>query len=246
MEMKSFDFINLEKRGKTCILKLNRPEKKNAMSEAMRVEIIEALETLKDEKKIKAVIVYGGEDFFCAGFDRDEVQATLQGGENWNQFIESSSLFHRTILEFPKLLIAAVNGYALAGGFDLAILCHLRVASRNAVFGHPEISFGACPLFFPYMALVGRGKALELTLNTSTKDTFINAEEAYRLNVVNKIVESGNVLDEALKIAKNINKSPEFAVQQLILVSNSFFDRYDAFQTEMNAIVDNMKKMLNM
>ena len=245
MEMKSYNFITLEKRGKTCILKLNRPEKKNAMSEAMRAEIIDALETLKDEKKIKAVVVYGGEDFFCAGFDRDEVQAML-GGENWNQFIESSSLFHRTFLEFPKLLIAAVNGYALAGGFDLALLCHLRLASRSAVFGHPEISFGACPLFFPLMTLVGRGKAIELTLNTSSKDTFINTEEAYRLNIVNKIVESGIVLDEALKIAKNINKSPEFAVGQLLLVSNSFFNRYEAFETEMNVIVENMKKMLNL
>ncbi len=125
------------------------------------------------------------------------------------------------------------------------ILCHLRLASGSAVFGHPEIGFGACPLFFPYMALVGRGKALELTLNTSTKDTFINAEEAYRLNIVNKIVESGNVLDEALKIAKTINKSPEFAVEQLLQVSNSFFNRYDAFETEMNTIVEKMKKMLN-
>ena len=245
MELKNYNFITLEKRGKTCILKLNRPEKKNAMSEAMRAEIIDALETLKDEKKIRAVILYGGEDFFCAGFDRDEVQAML-GGENWNQFIESSSLFHRTFLEFPKLLIDVVNGYALAGGFDLAILCHLRLASGSAVFGHPEIGFGACPLFFPYMALVGRGKALELTLNTSTKDTFINAEEAYRLNIVNKIVEPGNVLDEALKIAKTINRSPEFAVEQLLQVSNSFFNRYDAFETEMNTIVEKMKKMLNL
>jgi enoyl-CoA hydratase/carnithine racemase len=245
MEMKSFNFITLEKKGKTCILKLNRPEKKNAMSEVMRAEIIEALEILKDEKKIRTVILYGGEDFFCAGFDRDEVQAML-GGENWNRFIVSSSLFHRTFLEFPKLLIAAVNGYALAGGFDLTVLCHLRLASGSAVFGHPEIGFGACPLFFPYMALVGRGKALELTLDTSTKDTFINAEEAYRLNIVNKLVESENVLDEALKIARRINKSPEFAVEQLLQVSNSFFDRYDAFETEMNTIVEKMKKMLKL
>ena len=156
MEEKNYQFISLEKKGKITIIKFNRPEKKNALSEAMRSEIIDALNTLKEEKRVKAVIFYGGEDFFSAGLDRDEVQAVIQGKGDYQQFIDSNHLFHQTIFEFPKLLIAAVNGYALAGAFDLAVICHLRVASKGSLFGHPEIRFGACPLFFPYMTLVGQ------------------------------------------------------------------------------------------
>ena len=126
------------------------------------------------------------------------------------------------MFEFPKLTIAAISGYALGGGFDLAVLCHLRVASKSAKFGHPEIGFGVCPLFFSYMSLVGRGKALELVLNTYSRETFINAKEAYRLNIINKLVDSENVLSEAINMAKQINKSPKLAISILIKVNNAF------------------------
>jgi len=237
MSENNFKFIKLEKKGKVCILQFNRPEKKNPLSSAMRSEIIAALGDLESDNRIKAVIFYGGEEVFTAGFDRDEVQAVIQGTGDIQKFIDSNNLFHHTILEFPKLMIAAINGYALAGGFDLSVLCHLRIASKTAMFGHPEIGFGACPLFFPYMALVGRGKALELTLNTTTRDTFISAEEAYRLNIINKLVEPGKVLDEAIKIAKQILKSPSLAVSQLIDVNNVYFDRVKAFDTEIDTIL---------
>lgn len=239
--MKDFNLIKLERKGKICVLRLNRPEKKNAMSAAMRSEIIEALGQLENEKRIKCVIFYGGEEIFTAGFDRDEVQAVIQGTGDLQTFTESNELFHHTILGFPKLLIAAINGYALAGGFDLAVLCHLRVGSRNAIFGHPEIGFGACPLFFPYMALVGRGKALELALNTTTRDKFIKAEEAFRLNIINKLVEPGDVLDATIKLAKEILKSPALAVTQLLLVSNILFDRIKAFDTEIETILKTIR-----
>ncbi|MFX0072414.1 MAG: enoyl-CoA hydratase/isomerase family protein, partial [Candidatus Hermodarchaeota archaeon] len=193
---------------------------------------------------IKAVIFYGGEEIFTAGFDRSEVEAVIQGKVEYNEFVESNDLFHKTLIEFPKLMIAAINGYALAGGFDLAILCHLRIASKNAMFGHPEISFGACPLFFPYMAIAGRAKAIEITLNTSTKDTFITADEAFRLNIVNKIVDLGEVLNESIKMAKQIVKSPDFVVKQLLQVSNLYFDQLTKFRTEINSILESMKGVL--
>ncbi|MFX0106034.1 MAG: enoyl-CoA hydratase/isomerase family protein, partial [Candidatus Hodarchaeota archaeon] len=79
MEIKNYEFVNIEKKGKIAIIKFNRQEKKNALSEAMRAEIIDALQSLKEEKRVKAVIFYGGEEFFSAGFDRDEVQAVVQG-----------------------------------------------------------------------------------------------------------------------------------------------------------------------
>ena len=241
---KQYCHIQVEKKGKISIIKFKRLEKKNALSEEMRAEIIDALNSLQEEKRIKAVIFYGGEEIFSAGFDRDEVQAVVQGKGDYQKFIDSNHLFHQTVFDFPKLLIAAINGYALAGAFDLAVICHLRVASKGSLFGHPEIRFGACPLFFPYMTLVGRGKALELTLNTGTRDTFLTAEEAYRLNIINRIVEKGEVLNEAVNLAKQITQSPEYVVKQLLQVNNIFFDQVKAFDTEINKILKSMSSFL--
>lgn len=246
MEKKNYQFIKVEKKGKIAIIQFNRPEKKNAFSEAMRAEINDSLDSLKEEKRVKAVIFYGGEDFFSAGFDRDEVQAVVQGKGDYQQFIDSNHLFHQTIFEFPKLLIAAVNGYALAGAFDLTVICHLRVASKGALFGHPEIRFGACPLFFPYMTLVGRGKALEITLNTGTRETFLIAEEAYRLNIINKLVEKGEVLNKAINLAKQITQSPEYVVKQLLQVNNIFLDQVKTFDAEIDSIIKSMSTILGL
>jgi len=241
MITKQFQFIEFERKGKICIIKLNRPEKKNALSEALRSEIIEALDLLKEDKKIKSVIFYGGEQFFSAGFDKDEVQTALNDAKKIQQLKQSTPLFHKKIFEFPKLTIAAINGYALGGGFDLTVLCHLRVASKNAIFGHPEIRFGACPLFFSYMTLVGRGKALEIVLNTADPENFFNADEAYRLNIVNKLVESGTVLNEAINIAKKILLSPDIVITQLLRVNNALFDQYKAYEKELNTIEETIK-----
>lgn len=241
MSSATYRFIKLKKKGKICVIHLNRPEKKNAMSMEMRNEIISALNDLETQDRIKCIIFYGGEEYFSAGFDRDEVQAVVQSKENVDKFIENNHLFHQTILDYPKLLIAAVNGFALAGAFDLTIICHLRIASKTAVFGHPEIRFGACPLFFPYMAVVGRGKAMELCLNTGTKDTFLSAEEAFRLNIVNKLVDPGEVLNEAINMAKKILQSPGLAVTQLIKVSNALFNQVQAFDKEIETITKTVK-----
>ena len=244
MESKSYRYIKLDFKRGICILNFNRPDKKNALSSDMRSEIIDALASLKEEKRIRSVIFYGGKEFFSAGFDRDEVQKVVQGEGDYEEFVESNHLFHQTLFDFPKLLIAAINGYALAGAFDLTVICHLRIASKGALFGHPEIRFGACPLFFPYMGLVGRGKALELTLNTGSKENFLSAEEAYRLNIINTLVEPGETLQEAIKLAKEINKAPEFAVSQLLEVNRLNFDRVKAFDSEIEIILEDMKSLL--
>jgi enoyl-CoA hydratase/carnithine racemase len=101
-----------------------------------------------------------------------------------------------------------------------------------------------CPLFFPYMGLVGRGKALELTLNTGSKENFLSGEEAYRLNIINKLVEPEETLDDAIKLAKEINKSPEFVVSQLLEVNRLNFDRVKAFDSEIEIILEDMKTLL--
>jgi len=224
MESKNYDYLSLDFKRGICILNFNRHDKKNALSTDMRSEIIDALNNLKDNKRVRAVIFYGGRDFFSAGFDRDEVQKVVQGEGDYEAFVESNHLFHQTLFEFPKLLIAAINGYALAGAFDLAVICHLRIASNDALFGHPEIRFGAC--------------------NTGSKETFLKAPEALKLNLINKIVNGEQVLDESIKMAKEINKSPEFAVSQLLQVNKFNFDRVKAFDNEIEIILKSMKSLL--
>jgi enoyl-CoA hydratase len=239
--MQEYKYLKIEKKGKICVLRLNNPAKKNALSDSLRTEIMDALDLLKDDNRIATVIFYGGEEYFSTGFDKDEVQASLGNPEKMKYLRDATILFQKKIWEYPKLLIAAINGYALGGGFDLAVISHLRIAGNNAIFGHPEIRFGAPPLFFSYMTLVGRGKALELVLNTATRDTFITAEEAHRLNIVNKIVEPENVLKEAITMAKQINKSPGLTVQIMLKINNIFFDQVKAFESEIETIVDKIK-----
>lgn len=245
MSTPQFETLVLEQKGKIRILRLNRAEKKNALNKTLRSELKQALEFLTNDKT-QAVILYGGEEIFCAGFDKNEVTGLIQSGnpEAVREFAEDTIAFQEAILKFPKLLVAAINGYALGGGFDLAVLCHLRVASELALFGHPEIGFGACPLFFPYYALVGRGKALELTLNTATPDHFIDAKEAYRLGIINKLSKPGEVLQNAIDLVKNIIKWPEFVVSLLLKVSNVEFDQVKMNRKELDYVFAESVRLL--
>ena len=150
-------------------------------------------------------------------------------------------IFSLTLI-FLAILSIFLNSSVKTSLSDIAAVSML-FASENALFGHPEIAFGACPLFFSYMSLVGRGKALELVLNTASRETFIDVQEAYKLNIINKLVENGKVLDEAINMAKKINKSPKLMISILIKVNNAFFDQYKAYETEVQTIMNNMAIM---
>ena len=141
-------------------LTLNRPEKRNALSIALRDEISDALDAVASDEDVKAVIVTGAGDVFCAGFDLGEFQR-MDDPDIGDRLWPSSDRYHRTCIEFPLPLIAAVNGPALAGGFDLAVMCDIRVAAPEASFAHPEISFGDV-VYGPLHDLVGGAIAREL------------------------------------------------------------------------------------
>jgi enoyl-CoA hydratase len=117
-------------------LTLNRPEKKNALSVALRDEMSDALDRLGADESVKAIIVTGAGDTFSAGFDLKEFDG-LADEVYARRLWASSDRWHRTLLEFPLPVIAAVNGAALAGGFDLAVMCDIRLAAPSARFAHP-------------------------------------------------------------------------------------------------------------
>jgi len=183
------------------ILTLSRPEKRNALTIRMREEIARTLTEWGDDEAVRVVVLTGSGPAFCAGFDLTEFgQAELS-----RRIRHNSSAYHRTVWSFPKPLVAAVNGTAFGGGFDLAVLCDMRVASAAARFAHPEIKFGGPPLFTPLRWIVGDGVARDLCLTGRQ----IDAEEAHRVGLVSRVVEPETVVDEALGIARQIAEAPQ-------------------------------------
>lgn len=168
-----------------CTITLDRPEKKNALSIALRDEVTSALNDLAADVTVKAVVITGSSGIFSAGFDLGEFQQAGGDAEFSAALWASSDRFHHACLFFPLPLVAAVNGPAIAGGFDLATMCDIRIASDTAYFSHPEISFGDV-LVSPLHDLVGGSFARELCL-TGRK---LDVEEAHQRGLVAKVVES--------------------------------------------------------
>ena len=185
-----------------AVLTLNRPEKKNALSIALRDEMTDAIDALADDESVKVVVVTGAGDAFSAGFDLKEFDS-LDDDDHARRLWASSDRWHRTMVEAPMPTIAAVNGAALAGGFDLAVMCDLRVASANARFAHPEQTFSDV-VYTPLQDLVGGAVARDLTMTGRP----IDAEEALRLHVVSQVVPAGQARPAALAMAALIARAP--------------------------------------
>ena len=184
------------------VLTLNRPDKRNALSIELRDAISDALDRLAADGDVKVVIVTGAGAVFCAGFDLREFER-MDEPEIGERLWPSSDRFHRTCLDFPLPLIAAVNGPALAGGFDLAVMCDLRVAADTAAFAHPEISFSEV-VYGPLHDLVGGAVARDLCLTGRRVD----ASEALALRLVSAVVPGDQLLAEALRYAAMVTQAP--------------------------------------
>ena len=173
----------VERRADHARLTLNRPEKRNALSVALRDAISDALDELAHDDTIKCVVFTGTGTVFSAGFDLSEFTRAADDDAFARELWASSDRYHDTVLRFPLPTIAALNGPALAGGFDLAILCDLRIASTTARFSHPERSFGDV-VYGPLHDLVGGAVARELTLGGRELD----ASEALAVHLVGEVV----------------------------------------------------------
>jgi enoyl-CoA hydratase len=198
----AYEFVTLDREDKTAVLTLNRPEKRNALNTALRDEIRVALEALEADDAVSVAIITGAGAVFSAGFDTGEFATTPPA----QIFMGESSLrYHYRLQHFAKPLIAAINGPALGGGFDIAVLCDVRIAAEGAAFGHPEIKFGAPTLFGPLAAIVGGGLARDLCLSGRR----IDAGEAHRIGLVSSVVPAdGRLLDEAKAAATVIAEAP--------------------------------------
>jgi len=180
-------------------LTLNRAEKKNALSIALRDELSGALDDLCGEEAVKTVVVTGAGDVFSAGFDLGEFQQPELTDQLW----ASSDRFHAAVLQFPLPLIAAVNGPAIAGGFDLAVMSDVRVAADTARFSHPEIEFGDV-VYGPLHDIVGGGLARELCFTGRVVD----AQEAKSLGLVSSVVPVDELASEVTRYTALIGRAP--------------------------------------
>jgi enoyl-CoA hydratase/carnithine racemase len=202
---------SIEDNGCATII-LNRTERRNAISILMRQEISDCLAAWRDHDNVRCVIVTGAGNIFSAGFDLDEFKQV----ERHDELLESSSRYHRDLWHFPKPTIAAVNGPALGGGFDLACFCDVRIAVATANFGHPEIKFGAPPLYTPLRWIIGSGHARELCLTGRR----IDAAEALRIGLVSSVHEEA-LTEQAAKLAMSMLEAPDDALR---LLKSAFID----------------------
>lgn len=191
-----------EAKDAVATITLNRPEKKNALSIALRDEVSDALDTLAKNESVKVVIITGAGDVFSAGFDLGEFHQAAGDPEFMKTLWASSDRFHRTCIAFPLPLIAAVNGPAIAGGFDLATMCDIRFATPEAYFSHPEIAFG--PIIYSLLhEIAGAGIARDLILSGRQ----IDAQEALDLRIVSKIVPRDRLESELAAYTANITRA---------------------------------------
>ncbi len=181
---------------------INRPDKLNALNDQVMLELGSAVDRLATEAEIKGAILTGaGSKSFVAGADIGDL--SRQGPFDGKARAQRGQAVLRRLETCGKPVIAAINGFALGGGCELAMACHIRIAGENAKFGQPEVKLGIAPGYGGTQRLpriVGKGVALQLILTGE----MIDAQEAYRIGLVNKIVPSGDLLAESEKMMRGI------------------------------------------
>ena len=238
-----------KKHNNIYIIEINREKQFNSVNIEVLEELVDILSQINNMTNINCVIITGsGNKSFIAGADIKNMINMKR-----SEALEFSSLGHcltMKIENFNKPIIAAINGYALGGGCEIAMACHIRYAAENAIFGQPEVGLGLIAGWGGTQRLpklVGRGIALELLL---TGDT-INADYALKIGLVNKVLKQKQLLDECIKLAEKISLNAPLALSNTISsVSNNYkFEKHafaDLFKTEdarhgMNSFINKLK-----
>lgn len=233
--MADFENLILDKNNGILTITINRPDKLNALNAATIEEIRMAIEIAYEDNEVKGIIITGsGEKAFVAGADINEIAALNE--LNSRKFAENGQEVFSSIEDCEKPVIAAINGFALGGGCELAMACHMRIATENAKFGQPEVNLGLIPGYGGTQRLtqlVGKGKAMELMM---TGD-MISAEEARHLGLVNHLVrDRRELMEKSEEILHKIAKKAPLAIGMVINCINAAFDSEEnGYQTEANS-----------
>lgn len=204
------------------IVTINRPDKLNALNKEVFTDLNNVLDEIEKNKEVKSAIITGaGPKAFVAGADISEF-GSLDKKEAMAMAKRGQDIFAR-IESCPKPIVAAVNGFALGGGCELAMACHFRVAGENAKFGQPEVNLGLIPGYGGtqrLVQLVGKGKALELLMSAH----LIDANEAKQLGLVNYVTTAETLLEHTKKILETINSKAPLAIAGCIKAANAVYD----------------------
>jgi enoyl-CoA hydratase len=228
--MTSFKNILVSVKDQIQTITINRPEKMNALNLLTLDEIKAAMQQAVNDKTVLGIIITGsGEKAFVAGADISEI-ANVEG-EQAKKLSENGQNIFRLIENSPKPVVAAVNGFALGGGCELAMACHIRIASDNAKFGLPEVTLGIIPGYGGTQrmtALVGKGKALELMMTAD----MISAAEAKEIGLVNHVTKQDELIGKAEEILKKIAQRAPLAIAGVIKSVNNFSNNEQGYATE--------------
>ena len=209
----SFENIIYERKGQIAYLTLNRPEKLNAMNAGLMAEFREAMEVVETDTEVRALIITGAGRSFSSGLDiektSDSVEPSTSTVDAWRTHLQGLVETFMTVWNCSKPVIAAVNGYALGGACELVQVCDIKIASDRAILGEPEIRAGFGPplLITPYSVNLAHAKELLLTGDT------VDAHEAARIGLVNRVVPHDSLMAECEKVAKKICLLPQLGVK---------------------------------
>jgi enoyl-CoA hydratase/carnithine racemase len=199
--------LSLERQEDVAIVTLQRPEKRNALSIDLRVELAETFTRLGEDSDVGALVLTGAGPAFCSGMD-----TTQFGGDRAHRekLVETSIACFRAVAECPRPVVAAVNGPALAGGFALALFCDLRLAAESASFGFPELPRGIPPSYAAARAALPAPLAAELTLT----GRLLDAAGALRMGIVGAIYPAEELMPRAVELAGRIAAGPRQAISE--------------------------------
>lgn len=218
----NYENLKIADAGGIRTITINRPDKLNALNVATVAELDAAIAETASDHAIAALIITGsGDKAFVAGADISELQSL--GPVEAKEFALRGQAVFRRLERLTIPVIAAVNGYALGGGCELAMACHIRVATSNAIFGQPEVKLGLIPGYGGTQRLprlIGRGRALEILLTGKN----VNAEEALRIGLVNAVCEPADLDGVLAKILKSVMVNGPLAVSHCIEAVNSGLD----------------------
>ncbi|WP_430928173.1 enoyl-CoA hydratase/isomerase family protein [Polaribacter marinivivus] len=219
-----FNNILVEEANETAIVTINRPKKLNALNKETILELSNAFKALEENSIVKVIILTGsGDKSFVAGADISEfAHFSIENGGKLAR--KGQEMLFDLIENLSKPVIAAINGFALGGGLELAMSCHFRIASGNAKMGLPEVSLGVIPGYGGTQRLpqlVGKGKAMEMIMSAA----MISAEEAKDCGLVNHVTIQEELLGLANKIAGKILRNSSVAISAAIRAVNANYDK---------------------
>jgi len=210
----TFKTVRIRTEDAVAVVTLDRSKEMNALSKDMRAELEACFSQLEEDDSVRAIVLTGGDYVFSAGMDIKEM-AALPDGEI-DDYFKTIIRYLQKIYGCRKPVIAAVGGIALGGGFNLAIVCDIIIASESAIFGHPELKFGLNPLFDPLRRIVGPAKAKEIAMLGEP----IGAKEAMRIGLVNRVCPPDKFMSEALGVAKELSKRSAKALEAVKRISD--------------------------